>query len=369
MIEETIHHFLGSHAQTQRRFSQPLLLLGFELYRHKQRLGRSRTQVNPFPMKLVARLGDNTCMENQAFTLEDIQKLYAMTLATAVNAPAKMLPAFGEFIQGAYAHYESMTPEAIAFLEGRQEAMVGLLNHVNSQLPDGIEKRKMKRMLTSVSSNHLQAAKLVTNFPILRDAEPLIENGHGVFVKALQRLLDFMHDISLKSHNGPASFAKINLLYWAVDELTAANFLARRGYTTLTYTHLRSVIEIADKIELFDSKPEMADVWASGGPEHEIWRKLSPLKVRQMLGKDNKDPIYAHFSHQGAHPTYTAAQMRMTRKDQAGETLKVGIGVGGKRNPAEQAALMGYCVMLTNLCTMRASLSFPEDLNTEESTQ
>jgi hypothetical protein len=112
-------------------------------------------------------------------------------------------------------------------------------------------------------------------------------------------LLDFMHDISAKTHNGPAAFARINLLYWAVDELTVANFLARRGYTTLTYPHLRCVMEIIDKVELFTRKPELVKTWASGNEEHKIWRELSPPKVRTMLGRDNKAPVYSLFSHMG----------------------------------------------------------------------
>jgi hypothetical protein len=305
-------------------------------------------------------------METRIFSLTDIQALYATSLAPALNSPPIMLSAFSTFINAAYDHYEEMTPEAIAFLKEREEAMVKLLNHINNQLPDGVEKRKMNRLLSATSGKQLQAKRLIDNFPVLRNNDEVVKKGDGLFEKALQRFLDFMHDISAQAHNGPASFARINLLYWAIDELTAANFLSKRGYTTLTYAHLRCVVEILDKVELFGKRPEMVEIWVDGGPEHEIYQKLSPPKVRRLLGRDNKDPIYSHFSHQGAHPTYTAAQMRMTRSAQTNGVLNVGIGVGGKSNPPEQAALMGFCIMLANLCTMRASLAFPEDLNEAE---
>jgi hypothetical protein len=56
----------------------------------------------------------------------------------------------------------------------------------------------------------------------------------------------------------------------------------------------------------------------------------------------------------------------LTAKDTSSGTLRVGIGVGGWKNPSEQAALMGYCVLLCNVCSMHASLAFPEDLNANE---
>jgi hypothetical protein len=81
---------------------------------------------------------------------------------------------------------------------------------------------------------------------------------------------------------GPAKIAILGLLYWLFDELTVAQYLARRNYSTLAYTHLRSVMEILDKIELFTMKPETAELWASGN-EREIRKKLSPPHVMEML--------------------------------------------------------------------------------------
>lgn len=307
-------------------------------------------------------------MEAAIFTLSDIQQLYGEAVAPALTNPAGIPQAFSLFITTAYGRYEEMTPEAASFLHEREKAFVAMMAHLNEKLPDSADKRKMKRLLSDATDKHVQATRLITNFPVLRNTDELVDQGHNLFTRALQRLLDFMHDITANIHRGVADFARINLLYWAVDELTAANFLTRRGYTTLAYPHLRCVIEIVDKVELFGKQPEMAEIWASGDEEHEIWKKLSPPRVRVLLGRDNKDPIYAHFSAQGAHPTFTATRTRTTKKDHVAGVLNVGIGVGGKRNQAEQVALMHYCIMLANLCTMHATLAFPDELNVDEAT-
>jgi hypothetical protein len=305
-------------------------------------------------------------MEESQYTLAELKDLYQVTMQSVSTEPSTAFKSFGTFIQVAYAQAERMTPEALSFLHEREQAMLQLLTGMFEQMPDGLDKRRLERQLSAAKGVHLQATRLVANFPRLVEAGPLVGEGHEVFLKALQRLLDFMHDISAKTHNGPAAFARINLLYWAVDELTVANFLARRGYTTLTYPHLRCVMEIIDKVELFTKKPELVKTWASGNEEHKIWRELSPPKVRTLLGRDNKDPMYSLFSHMGAHSTFTAVQTRLTAKDTSSGTLRVGIGVGGRKNPSEQAALMGYCVLLCNVCSMHASLAFPENLNANE---
>jgi hypothetical protein len=305
-------------------------------------------------------------MENASYTLAKIEELYQTTMRPVLIDPSNAFNCFLAFIKIAYPQTERMTPEALAFLHEREQAMLELAGKMKEQMPDGLPKRRLERQMSAAKGKHLQASRLVSNFSRLAEVGALVSEGHDVFLKALQRLLDFMHDISAKSHNGPAAFARISLLYWAVDELTAANFLARRGYTTLTYPHLRCVMEIIDKVELFTKKPELVDTWASGDEEHKIWRELSPPKVRTLLGRDNKDPMYSLFSHMGAHSTFTAVQTRSTAKYSSSGMLRVGIGVGGRQNPAEQAALMGYCVLFCNVCSMHASLAFPEDLNADE---
>jgi hypothetical protein len=308
--------------------------------------------------------GERLLMAQIACTLEHIKTQYGATMQAALIDPTKAIQCFSEFFTFAYQNYENMAPEARAFLDERERAAVGLLTHINHQIPDGIEKRSMQRKIAKTKGKHLEASRLISNFSVLRDSKPLIDEGPLVFLNALQRLCDFMHDICIEKHAGSSSFARINLLYWVIDELTVANFLVRRGYLSQTYPHLRSVMEILDKVELFGVMPNMAEVWIAGGDEHTIWKKLSPPRVRELLKRDNKDPIYSHFSESGAHSTYTAAQRQITRKDNSGGTLKVGIGVGGKCDPVEQASLIGWCIMFTNLCTMHASQAFATDLNT-----
>jgi hypothetical protein len=137
----------------------------------------------------------------------------------------------------------------------------------------------------SYRTTSLVNSNQVDYFPtILHKEDLLVDEAVLVLSKTLQCLFDILHDATQDSQDGPAKIAILGLSYWLFDELTVAQYLARRNYSTLAYTHLRSVMEILDKIELFTQKPENAELWTSGN-ESEIWTKLSPARVRELLGR------------------------------------------------------------------------------------
>jgi hypothetical protein len=173
------------------------------------------------------------------------------------------------------------------------------------------------------------AKDLFESFPTIGDPESdRVTKAFGLLTRAAQVLMDILHDVTRSTHQGPSKFAIVGLYFWLLDEITVAQYLARRSYSTLAYTHLRSCMEIVDKVELFTKKPKEADIWVSGD-ERAIWKKLAPARVREKLGRNSFDPLYQYFSAQGSHSTFTAMQSRVRRKNKAeGESLKVSILIG-----------------------------------------
>lgn len=139
-------------------------------------------------------------------------------------------------------------------------------------------------------------------------------------------------DATRESQHGVAQFATLGLLYWTVDELTAAFYLAERRYTTQAYAHLRTVHDLLDKAELFFQQPEWADVWGSDD-KGTILRELKPGAVRKKLGRPSFDPIYGFFTELGTHGTFEALRKRVTQKEKKEDRTQVAMRIGGDLPP------------------------------------
>ena len=275
-----------------------------------------------------------------------------------------MLPHIEAFSAEAFAHYENATVEGKAYFDNWLSKFYEIQSVMLRDAPDGAGVRKMKRMVALGRKKHFEAKKFIEYFPtILEKEDLLVDEAVCILGKTLQCLLDILHDATQESQEGPARIAILGLSYWLFDELTVAQYLARRNYSTLAYTHLRSVMEILDKIELFTKSPENADVWASGN-EHEIWKKLSPPRVREKLGRNNLDPVYKYFSEEGSHATFTAMRPRL-RKRSGGtkETPEIAIMIGGMKDPARQMSILIYCIQLGGQAIVMTQKAFADRLH------
>ncbi len=181
---------------------------------------------------------------------------------------------------------------------------------------------------------------------------PVVEAARPVFLEAHQSILDLLWDASQKSQNGIAQFATLGLLYWTVDELTAAFYLAERRYTTQAYSHLRTVHDLLDKAQLFFRHPHWAEVWG-GSDKKNIIRELSPAAIRGKLGKPRFDPVYGFFSELGTHGTFEALQKRTQAGKKDGRT-QVAMRIGGTPWESEVDMVVACCIMtvLSTLVTI-----------------
>lgn len=265
-------------------------------------------------------------------------------------------------------HHESMTPDALAYVNKFWDGLIGVFEHGVEKLPDSAQRRDAARQIGLAAGKHFKAEYLLSTLT----APPankfsIVEAAPPVFCKILQHALDVLFDATRQSSHGVAWFAVLSLHYWCVDELLAAFHLATRKYATQAYAHIRTAYETLDKIRLFKEQPEWAEVWA-GADEKKIWNELRPAAVRKKLGKVKNDPLYSFFSKLGAHGTFSGVQARTARRRARTEesVLGVTVWVGGVPSEEHVAFSVSYTIMATVSVLLSAVAAFSERLNEQD---
>jgi hypothetical protein len=281
-----------------------------------------------------------------------------------------LLPNLQRFFKEAFAHYDEASADGKAYVDDKMAKIPDVFELILKNAPDAPDVRRLRRTIGRAKGKHPQSLQLIDNFHIIRDqSDKRIEEAKNVFCNVMQCLLDMLFDATQEFHTGPAKISILGLFYWLIDELTAAQFLARRGYATQAYTHLRVSLEILDKIELFTLHPEFVEIWGSGN-DKEIFEQLAPPRVRERLGKDSRDSMYKYFSEQGSHATFTAIQPRLRiEPTPSSEDFGIAITLGGKRESARQISILIYCILVTTQAIIKAASAFEDRLNAEDLTQ
>jgi hypothetical protein len=158
-----------------------------------------------------------------------------------------------------------MDAEANAYFNNLLDTIATMFEHGFKNVADSPDKRRMLRAIAGTRRKHHRSTdflkRLGMPYPV---PLPVVEAARPIFLEAHQSVLDLLWDATQQSQDGGAQFATLGLLYWTVDELTAAFYLAERHYTTQAYNHLRTVHDLLDKAELFFHHPKWADVWYVG---------------------------------------------------------------------------------------------------------
>jgi hypothetical protein len=285
-------------------------------------------------------------------------------------ASGKLLPHLQVFFSEAFDRYENATVEGKSYVDDMMSKIPDLFDKILSGAPDTADRRRMKRMISLAKGKHPQAQKLIDTFPLfVGEPDKWVEEAKGVLCKTMQCLLDLLHDATQDSHQGAAKISIIGLFYWLIDELTTAQFLARRAYNTQAYTHLRVILEILDKIDLFTQYPVLVEIWTSDN-EDEIRKKLAPARVREKLGRDSRDPMYNYFSREGTHATFRAMQPRLRKMTGSSEdNTRIAMVIGGRRDPARQVSILIYCILVTTQAIIKSATVFEDRLNPTDVTQ
>src|SRR5262249_47255042 len=99
------------------------------------------------------------------------------------------------------------------------------------------------------------------------------------------------------------------LLLGLIDEVLVAFHLAQRSFAHQTYSHLRTVEETLDIIDLLNSDESWLNRWLDAATdvqaEIDVYRDTrKEVKKRAGRGKGDPDKLYAFLSATGSHPQF-----------------------------------------------------------------
>jgi len=287
-------------------------------------------------------------------TLKDFQAFAQERMSEAIANPDRFRDRFKEVMDFAVANETAMDVEANAYFNNLLDTIATMFEHGLKNVADSPDKRRMLRAIAGTRRKHHRSQdflkRLGMPYPV---PLPVVEVARAIFLEAHQSVLDLLWDATRQSQDGVAQFATLGLLYWTVDELTAAFYLAERHYTTQAYNHLRTVHDLLDKAELFFHHPKWADVWG-GSDKQKILTELSPGAVRKKLGRPKFDPIYGFFTELGTHGTFEALRKRVTQTGKEQGRTQVAMRIGGTPWDSEVEMAIACCIftVLSTLLTI-----------------
>jgi hypothetical protein len=272
-----------------------------------------------------------------------------------------------DFYKYSIENYDSLDDEAKRYVDRVTEDLKGIIRTGIDALPEGPQKRQALRQLGIAERKHFRAEDLLELLQSPAQQQPVLVDARATFVQIVQYILDVLFDVTRHTHKGPANFSKIGLCYWAVDELVVSMHLAQHAFTTQAYAHIRTVFEIFDLIELFQTQPQWADLWVSGD-DRKAWSELRPSKVRQKLGKPKHDPVYSFFSQLGPHGTFKGLQARAAKSAHPDkkDTKRFRLWVGGSPLVHHIVWTNSYCIYAAYRMLVKSIDVFLEYLNVSE---
>ena len=287
-------------------------------------------------------------------TLKDFQAFAEGRMSEGIANPDLLRDKFKEIMDFGFANEASMDAEANAHFDNLLKIIANMFEIGLRNVPDSPAKRRMLRAIAGTRRQHHRSQDLLKRlgmpYPVPR---PIVEAARPIFLEAHQSILDLLWDAAQQPQAGAAEFATLGLLYWTVDELTAAFYLAERRYTTQAYNHLRTVHDLLDKVQLFFHHPQWAEVWGSGDKQ-KIINELSPRAIRKKLGKPKFDPVYGFFTELGTHGTFEALRKRVTQTGKKDGRTQVAMRIGGTPWESDVDTVIACCIMtvLSTLITI-----------------
>lgn len=265
-------------------------------------------------------------------------------------------------------NYSNMTPEMEALADKIIDASIESADQAMKTAPDTKETRAAKLLLRTLKQGLPSAQSLIMSMERrLEIADPIVTEPRVVFEKYFQAFLDAVYDVSIeRTQSGTTSFAILGILFSCVDELVAGFHLAQHAYVNQAHTHIRSVFESLNMVQLFLNDPSYADLWCSDEKKR-IKQKLSPAAVRDKLGiKD--DLIYRFLSTYGPHPTFEYVRSKSARKAglSAGGKPEIHFFLGGTRITGHILSANFNCILALLMALSLVGKAFPDSLHQED---
>ncbi len=238
------------------------------------------------------------------------------------------------------------------------------------RMPDSVDRRIMQRKLRKIDGKLYESKTLIEKLEKRNEQDlPLIRDFREIFIKELQSVLDFLSDVYAKPGHGIADLSIFSLFVLCIDELLAAFHLGQHYFISQACSHLRTISETLDKIELFNQHPEWLDLWVSKDPANQRKQRneFSPSEVRKKLGKESYDPLYSSLSELGAHTSFKNIQTRIAlKKASKNEKQVIGFWIGGCPFEHNVVYVFNYLLYFIQLITLKLVQVYEEELNIEE---
>jgi hypothetical protein len=303
---------------------------------------------------------------DQTITEKEFQAFAQERLIPAIADPALFRERLKEVLDFAVVNEARMDAGANAYYDRLLEGICLTFEHGLAGVADSPDKRRMRRLIALTRRKHHRAENFLKGLGrSLTKPFPVAEAGKPLFLDALQSVLDLLFDATREHQHGAGQFASLSMLYWTIDELTVAFYLAERMYTTQTYSHLRTVHDLLDKAELFFQFPDMADVWG-GADKKKILKELSPSAARLKLGKPKFDALYDFFTERGMHGTFGAVQMRTKQTGKRPGVTSIAMRVGGVAWEEEVDIAVSCCILTTVLTLITVAKVYESRLHQAE---
>jgi hypothetical protein len=265
-------------------------------------------------------------------------------------------------------NYLNLTREMQEIADKIFDGCIKDVGSVIKEAPDTTETRHAKRLLRTLKHELPSASGLIIAIESKAEIkEPILIETRDLFEKYFQLYLDVLYDVSVEeSHRGQASFAKLSMLFSCVDELVVCFHLAQHGYINQAYTHIRTVFESLNMVELFVRDESYAELWCSDDEKRKK-RELSPVAVRTKLGV-KEDPLYAFFSAHGPHVTWEYVQSKSARKREASEKInpEIVFFLGGTKIVVHLLAANVGCVMALFTALLNIGKAFPDRVHAKD---
>lgn len=298
------------------------------------------------------------------------EKFIEMLLEITPGDPIGITTVIQGFLNYMKENYSELDEETKAISDEIVNELLEEAPRLIEQMPEGREKREAKRIYKTATGKHFDAESLV---------KILEQPGRGeredskeirkIFLNRLQDILDLLSDAVEPSRRGVAEFAKLGLFYLCVDELLAAFHMAQHSFVNQAYSHIRSILEALDKIELFNRKPEWAELWASVDPKQEKdqLKELNPASIREKLGRERYDPFYGFFSEFGPHGTFRTIETRSSRKPELVDSRpQIHFWIGGCPFEHNIMFINSYLLFSLGLVLSRVGSIYGHLLNRED---
>jgi len=266
-------------------------------------------------------------------------------------------------------NYDNLSEEGKAYCDKSNEALLATIGEQIKELPDTTITRKLKRNLKGAKGQWLIVESLV-NFlgTEVSKPTPYAVALKPYFLKHIQTIMDFWQDISQNTLSGPVQFSNFYLIGHCVDEFLVAFHLSQRGLTGPAFTHIRSIQESLDLMELFRQDKKWVDLWISDDKGKD-WRKLRPKNIRKELKRgDAFEGIYSLLSTIGSHPTFSGAQARVRKyaKESTEGRPKFNFRIGGTPGTQEDLFAHIFIPILIMALLNEVIANFSQFLNEEE---